>query len=156
MARLRTIHVFDLDGVLVDSSHRYRNLPNGAIDLDYWLANRTAENIAKDKLLPFAKKYRRDVAADHIYTVICTARQDMPEDVDYIVSHLGAPDKLIMRRAGDNTPDGQLKRRELARLFNLRQFSHLPRFFWDDNPKNLAACFDLFTRVFHIQSNQGA
>lgn len=146
----RVIHVYDLDGVLVDSSHRYRNKADGSIDLDYWIANR--HKVADDKLLPLAKKYRRDVADPSVYVIVCTARQWTAADVNFISTRLGMPDKLIMRPKRDMTHDAQLKRRQLSRLFNLRQFAHLPRFFWDDNKKNLDACAHLFTRVFHIPS----
>lgn len=150
---LKRIHVYDLDGVLVDTSHRYRNLPNGTIDIEYWLANRTAEKIAQDKLLPLARQYMKDCANPEIYTVICTARMYHVLDIQFIVGYLGAPDKLIMRPEGDLTADGLLKRRQLQRIFNLRQFQKLPRKFWDDNPKNLHACRDLFDMVFHVPSH---
>ena len=148
----KRIHVYDLDGVLVDTSHRYRNLENGAIDLDYWLANRTEEKIAQDKLLPLAEQYRKDCNNPEIYTVICTSRAYHTLDLQYISGVLGQPDKLIMRPVGNTEKDAQLKRRQLQRIFNLRQFQKLPRRFWEDNPKNLEACRDLFSQVFHIPS----
>ena len=69
------IHVYDLDGVLVDTSHRYRNLASGSIDLAYWLENRTEKNISRDKVLPLAKQYHADCLNPETYVVICTARQ---------------------------------------------------------------------------------
>jgi hypothetical protein len=149
------IHVYDLDGVLVDTSHRYRNLPCGAIDLNYWIENRTEKKIAQDKLLPLSKQYQLDCLSDHIYTVICTAREYHHLDIAFIVGYLGAPDKLIMRPENNCDVDAQLKRKQLGTLFNLKQFRRLPRFFWDDNTKNLAACAEHFTRVFHVPSKQG-
>lgn len=149
----KRIHVYDLDGVLVDTSHRYRNKPDGSIDLDYWLANRTAEKIAQDKLLPLARQYQADCINPETYTVICTARQYHTLDIAFIVGYLGVPDNLIMRPEGNNEKDGKLKRRQLQRLFNLRQFQKLPRRFWDDNPLNLDACRDLFNSVFHVPSH---
>lgn len=146
------IHVYDFDGVLVDSSHRYRNKPDGTIDIDYWFANRVPEKIAQDKLLPLASQYIADCAIDNIYTIICTSRADFFADREYINNNLAQPNKLIMRPAGNMEPDGPLKRKQLMRLFNLKQFRKLPRFFWEDNKKNIAACADLFTRCFHIQS----
>lgn len=152
MTQYRAIHVYDIDGVLVDTSHRYRNKPDGTIDLDYWLQNRTRENIARDKLLPLIKKYRRDLADPHIYVILCTARQDHELDREFFAKNLGNPNRIYMRPPGNNEPDGKLKRRVLSRLFNLKQFKHLPRFFWEDNLKNIAACETLFTRCFHIHS----
>ena len=150
---LKRIHTYDLDGVLVDTAHRYRNLPNGSIDLDYWLKMRTQENIARDKLLPLAKQYRVDLANPETYVIVCTARERHALDVAFIRDVLGMPDKLIMRKPGDTTADAKLKRAQLARLFNLRQFQNLTRRFWDDNPRNLESCRDLFNSVFHIPSH---
>ncbi len=146
----KAIHVYDLDGVLVDSSHRYRNLPNGSIDLDYWLNNR--HRMDSDKLLPHANKYSKDCADKKIYVIICTARVYTPADVAFIHSRLGFPNKLIMRLPGDWSSDAKLKRRELSRLLNLKQFKHLPRFFWEDSPVTVKALRDLFTRTFLIES----
>ena len=151
----KKIHVYDLDGVLVDSSHRYRNNPDGTIDLEYWLANRVPEKIAKDKLLPMARKYFADNFDSRVYTIIATSRMYHVNDLAFIVGHLGKPNKLFMRPEGNMEPDGVLKRKQLIGLLNLKQFRHLPRFFWDDNIKNLAAVSDLFTRVFHVSSQQG-
>jgi hypothetical protein len=150
------IHVYDLDGVLVDSSHRYRNKPDGTIDLPYWFANRVPEKIAKDRLLPLAKQYIADAISDHVYTVICTSRAWHVNDVEFIVGRLGAPDKLIMRPEGNKEPDGILKRKALRPLFSLRQFRNLPRALWEDNRHNIAALSELFDRVTLVQSNQGA
>lgn len=68
------IFVFDLDGTIVDTSHRYRNKPGtNEIDLDYWFANSTPEMIARDTLLPLADVWRRYYAEGHTI-VVCTAR----------------------------------------------------------------------------------
>jgi hypothetical protein len=147
---LRQIHVYDLDGVLVDTSHRYRNKPDGSIDLDYWFANRY--KLDADTLLPLAKQYRADCENPYIYTVVCTARVYDARDVRFINSRIGKPNKLIMRPRGNMENDAILKRRALQRIFNLRQFGRLPKRFWDDNPKNLNACRDLFSQVFHVPS----
>lgn len=148
----KRIHVYDLDGVLVDTSHRYRNKPDGSIDLDYWLENRTEKKIAKDKLLPLHRQYLADNANPEIYTVICTARQYHPLDIAFIYGYLGSPNKLIMRKPGDERADAKIKRAQLSSLFALRQFQNLPRRFWEDNLRNINHCRDLFTEVFHVES----
>lgn len=146
----KRIHVYDMDGVLVDTSHRYRNKPDGTIDLDYWYANR--HKIDSDKLLPLAKQYANDCANPEIYTVICTSRVQDIADIRFIYTRLGAPNKLIMRPFGNNNADGPLKRLALQRLFNLRQFAKLPKRLWEDNKKNILAVQDLFTQTFLIPS----
>ena len=149
----KRIHVYDLDGVLADTSHRYRNKPDGSIDLDYWRANCTQQQIAKDKTLPLAVQYMEDCLNPEIYTVICTAREYHPFDIAWIWGYLGAPDKLIMRPTGDARPDAELKAAKLGQLFSLKQFANLPRKFWDDNPRNLDGCRHLFDEMFHIHSH---
>ena len=151
----KNIHIYDLDGVLVDTSHRYRNLPTGMIDLDYWIENHTPENMAKDTLLPLVSQYRADIANPEIYVIICTARQDSEIDRAYIRDYLGMPNKLIMRPRGNNTADAILKRRQLSRLFNLRQFQKTVKRFWDDNRKNLDALQHYGVTCFHVTSKQG-
>jgi len=67
------IFIFDLDGTVIDTSHRYRNGPDGHIDLDYWFANSTPDMIAKDTILPLARYMRKYYDEGHI-VVVCTAR----------------------------------------------------------------------------------
>ena len=149
--KFKKIHTYDLDGVLVDTSHRYRNKSDGSIDLDYWIANR--HKVDGDKLLPLAKQYIADCENPNIYVILCTAREKHIRDVVFIVSKLAKPNKLIMRPVGDNTPDGKLKRRALSRLFNLRQFAKLRRELWEDNPRNISALHTLFHSCYYVPSN---
>jgi len=149
---MKRIHIYDLDGVLVDTSHRYRNLPNGTIDLTYWLENARAEKIALDKLLPLAAQYKADLANPETYVVICTARQARQADFDFIATRLGNPDKLICRPVGNMESDAKLKRRGFCRLLNLKQFQNITRKFWDDNLKNLQAVADLGLQLIHVKS----
>ena len=152
------IHVFDCDGVLVDSSHRYRNRPSGSIDLAHWIDNCTPENIAKDRLLPTAEIYRESLANPNVYTVIATARQVREPDLEYFRSRLGFPQHLIARKIGETTPDWKLKYRALRRLLNLRQFRNRAVTFWEDNPVTLHQFSELVPHwnLIHVRSNQGA
>ena len=75
--RCKMIMIFDLDGTIVDTSHRYRDLPCGKIDLDFWFANSTPEMIARDTLLPLANVWRRYYSEGHTI-VVCTARDFSP------------------------------------------------------------------------------
>lgn len=67
------IIIFDLDGTVIDTSHRYRDTPEGHCDLDYWFLNSTPEMIARDTLLPLADVWRRYHREGH-EIVVCTAR----------------------------------------------------------------------------------
>lgn len=149
---IQKINVYDMDGVLVDTSHRYRNKPDGTIDLDYWFAMRTPDNINQDKLLPLADQYKMDLLNPAIYVIICTSRVEHKWDIRFIANYLGLPNKLLMRPVGNMEPDGILKRRALSRLFNLRQFKPLHKSFWDDNIKNLNATTDLFDNTVLVNS----
>ena len=149
----KKIHTYDLDGVLVDTSHRYRNLPDGRIDLAYWFENRTAEKIAQDRILPLAKQYLADCLNPEIYTIICTARMIHVLDIEFIIGRLGAPNKLLMRPNGDIGRDDFIKFNQLRALFNLRQFRDLPRALWEDNRQNIATLSELFTDTFFVPSH---
>lgn len=131
---MNKIIVFDIDGVLVDSSHRYRNLPDGTIDLAYWLENNTPEQIAKDKLLPLSITYRNAISHPDYYVIIATARQAGDADFEYIREKLGFPQHMIYRKPGDHRPDWLLKLSALRKLLNLRQFWMTPIIVFEDNP----------------------
>ena len=152
---IKQIHIYDMDGVLVDSSHRYRNKSDGTINLDYWLKNSVPEKIALDSLLPMAEQYRRDLADPETYVVICTSRIEYIHDIHFIRTVLGLPDKLIMRPPGNTEGDAILKRRALSMFCNLIQFRNAVKRFWDDNRKNLDAVRELGIKCFYIESNQG-
>lgn len=152
---IKQINIYDLDGVLVDTSHRYRTNPDGTIDLDYWMMMRSRKSIAKDRILPLAKQYIADNLRDDTYTIICTSRTWHVDDIEFIVGRLGAPDKLIMRPENNWQPDDVLKLQALKSFFQLKQFRDIPKTFWDDNRRNLNAVSLLGVRCIYVQSNQG-
>jgi hypothetical protein len=149
---IERIHVYDLDGTVIDSSHRYQSLPNGNVDLDHWIENH--HRLWDDRLLPLADQYKADIADPTVYVVICTLRTPHWSDLRYIATRLGMPDHLIMNSKNESENLRGFKRRHLARLFNLRQFANLPRFFWEDSLSYVETCRDLFTRVYHVRSDQ--
>jgi len=152
---IKRIHIYDLDGVLVDTSHRYRTNPDGTIDLDYWMMMRSRKSIAKDRLLPHAKQYIQDNLNESTYTIICTSRTWHTDDIEFIVGRLGAPDKLMMRPENNWQADDVLKLQQLKSFFQLKQWRDVPKTFWDDNRRNLNAVSLLGVRTIHVQSNQG-
>ena len=112
------LRIYDLDETVINSKHRYKNLPCGSIDLDYWIANSTPEKIAKDSLLPLAAQYKKDIACPQTVVVVATARQCMNHDYLYVAKHLGAPNHFISRRAGDKRSDSLLKVLGIQRLLD--------------------------------------
>ena len=148
----KKIHAYDVDGTLLDSSHRYQALPSGEVDLEHWLANH--HKLESDTLLPLADQYKADIADPETYVIICTLRTPHPADIRFIARNLGMPDCLIMNAKNESENLRLWKRRHFARLFNLRQFANLPRYFWEDSRTYVETCRDLFTRVYHVKSEQ--
>ena len=52
------LYIFDLDGTVIDSSHRQNTLSDGSLDLAHWVENNTVDKILADSLLPLAGKMR--------------------------------------------------------------------------------------------------
>jgi phosphoglycolate phosphatase-like HAD superfamily hydrolase len=92
------IFIFDLDGTVIDTAHRYRNGPDGSIDMAYWFANCTPEKIAADKLLPLADVMRRYFNEGHT-VVICTARCFRQADHDFLANN-DIPFHALLSRQG--------------------------------------------------------
>jgi len=137
---MKKILIYDLDGTLISSDHRYRNLESGSIDLPYWIRNATPANIAKDTLLPLAAHYKAAILNPLAYVIVATARLMSDADYAFLHSKLGKPDHIISRRgATDNRPDPVLKVAGLRKLLNLKQFKGKPATFFEDNPLNIEA-----------------
>lgn len=116
------VYVFDLDGTVIDSSHRHATLPCGALDLAHWIENSTAEKIAKDGLLPLAESMRKTYEAGH-HVIVCTARVMGPADIAFLEQHGLKYHALLSRREGERTADGALKQRLLTCYLNRLQRS---------------------------------
>jgi len=56
---IKNITIFDLDGTVLDSSHRQATKPDGTLDLAKWFENATPEKIFQDKVLPLAQQMRK-------------------------------------------------------------------------------------------------
>ena len=128
--------IWDLDGTVIDSSHRYSTLPNGDIDLPRWIADNTRENIERDSLLPLARLMRSNYRQGDT-VIICTARVLGVYDHCFLADH-GIKAQFILSRAiGDNRGDAELKRQKLLALFaDLKiPFSRWSKSAWlyDDN-----------------------
>ena len=105
----------------------------GKIDLPHWIENATPEKIAQDSLLPLADQYQAQLADPEIYVVIATARVMSQADLDYVKNVLGQPNKIISRKMGETTKGSEMKIAGLRFLKNLKQFSNVPKTFYEDN-----------------------
>lgn len=154
---IKEIHIYDMDGTLVDSSHRFRINEHGKIDLQYWIDNCTPEKIAQDTLLPLAEQYKAQLADPEIYVVIATARFMQDADFAYIRDVLGQPDKIVYRHAKNNHMKGaDMKIAGLRFIKNLKQFANKACTFYEDNLEYLYPVASyLNANPVYIPSKQG-
>ena len=157
MAKIKKVSIYDIDGTIVDSLHRYRTIisDNGErIDLDYWRENEY--RAMQDSLLPLAEQYKRDLRDENCYVIIATARILRASDNEFISTILGEPDYIISRNDGSNISGGLLKVNGLAKFFNLVTFKDAEFTFYEDNVSYLKAVCDRFNiRGVYVPSKQG-
>lgn len=153
----KEIHIYDMDGTIVCSMHRFKTLDNGKIDLTHWIENSTPEKVAKDSLLPLADQYKAQIADPSIYVVIATARVMAESDYNFIRDNLGMPNKIISRNGrSDNRKGADMKIAGLRYLKNLKQFAKIPKTFYEDNKDYLLPVAEyLNAKPVFIPSNQG-
>ena len=128
--------IWDLDGTVIDSSHRYSTLANGDIDLPRWIADNTRENIERDSLLPLAELMKSNHRLGDT-VIICTARVLGVWDKVFLAEHGIKAHFVLSRALGDNRGDADMKRQKLLALFADLQipFARWTRnaTFYDDN-----------------------
>ena len=157
MAKITRVSIYDMDGTIVDSSHRYRTITdeNGErIDLDYWRENEY--RAMGDSLLPMADQYKKDLNDSSVFVIIATARVMHLPDWQYVNEKLGMPDYFISRADGDSQSGKTLKINGLAKFFNLAWFKNADIVFYEDNVSYLKAVCDRFgIKGVYIPSKQG-
>jgi hydroxymethylpyrimidine pyrophosphatase-like HAD family hydrolase len=157
MAKITKVSIYDMDGTIVNSLHRYRTIidDNGErIDLDYWRENEY--RALDDSLLPLAEQYKADLRNENCFVIIATARVLRDADNQFISEILGEPDYIISRKDGDCISGGKLKINGLAKFFNLLNFKDAEFTFYEDNVQYLKAVCDRFNiRGVYVPSKQG-
>jgi phosphoglycolate phosphatase-like HAD superfamily hydrolase len=148
--------IFDLDGTVIDSTHRQATKADGSLDLDHWIEHNKPEMIARDSLLPLARIMRIVKAAGH-KVIVCTARAYQTADVEFLNNNGLGFDVYLSRVAnivnadgsvtvGDNRGDAQLKIDLLNNYFKDLGFSSVaaakPMMF-DDNLKVIDAMISI-------------
>ncbi len=155
---LKRIAIYDMDGTIVDSTHRYRTIVHAdgveRIDLDHWRAN---EHLAmQDTLLPMHAQYAHDLADPECYVIIATARVMHEPDWRFVREVVGMPDHFISRTDGDTRSGTVLKCNGLAKFFNLKAFRNACAVFYEDNTSYLKAVCDRFNiKGVYVPSKQG-
>jgi len=132
----KRIHMYDLDGLAIDSLHRYKVGADGNIDLPFWIENDNRSNILKDTLLPMAQHITESINNPDIYVIIATARACERNDANYefIFSKIGRPDKFIHRQgATDRRGGAEIKIKGMRRILGLKQFNGAKMHVYEDN-----------------------
>lgn len=135
-----SIVIFDLDGTVIDSSHRHVSKPDGSVDLEHWRENSTAEKIAADSLLPLARSMRRIHAAGR-HVIISTARVMSEHDIAYLEANNLPYHALLSRAEGDCRPDADMKLDMVTSYVQAQGYKNLTAancVMFDDNLKVLA------------------
>ena len=130
------LYIFDLDGTVIDSSHRQNTRPDGSLDLAHWIENNTVEKILADTLLPLAEKMRSVRSVKDTVAVI-TARVIQDADLAFLKRNDLRFDYLYSRAQGNTSPDDILKKRAILKLARKLQRSmnwmRKNTVFFDDN-----------------------
>jgi hypothetical protein len=132
------ISIYDLDGTIIDSSHRATHDEEGNIDLENWKAKSTKDFIFQDSLMPLYTQLVKDYKNGNL-VILCTAREFSKWDWEFLHIHNIYYDRVISRPKGNITTDWKLKENQLRYLFQLPQYKHKQKIFYDDNGNNLMA-----------------
>jgi len=136
------ICIYDLDGTVIDSSHRATHDEQGNIDLANWKAKSTKDFIFQDSLMPLYAQLVKDYKNGNM-VILCTAREFSKWDWEYLYFHNIYFDRVISRPKGNMTNDGELKKNQLRYLFSLPQYKDKEKIFYDDNENNLKSFSEL-------------
>jgi len=145
---MKEIQIWDLDGTVIDSSHRQLTDNTGRLNLEHWVENSTYDKIRSDSLLPHSDEYKKGLGDPDIITIIATARELSINDMAFIHDYLGKPDYYVSRNKGDRRPDYQIKIDGLEAI--IKRFSKdIPVKFWDDNITNLEEVNNHLSKLGH-------
>ena len=126
------IAVFDLDGTVIDSSHRALINEQGGINIENWRTH-TREQILGDVELPLAQFMRDCIADKNIRVWICTSRNLAEPDME-LLEKLGirGADLILSRDKKDNREDVSYKLAKIKKRINLPSVKQRERIFFDD------------------------
>ena len=142
--------IFDLDGTVIDSTHRQATKADGSLDLDHWFENNTPEKILADSLLPLADTMRALMAAGH-KIVICTARAVQDADKLFLAINRLPYHALLHREVGNMESDASLKIRLLETYFIAEGFDNAAQakaLMFDDNLKVIDAMLSIGIKCY--------
>ena len=126
------IAVFDLDGTVIDSSHRALTNEEGGINLENWRTH-TREQILGDSELPLISFMRDCISDTNIRTWICTSRNLSRADKDLLDNlGIGGADLILSRDENDNREDVSYKLAKIKKRINLPSIKQREKIFFDD------------------------
>lgn len=130
------VYIYDLDGTVIDSSHRRRFDTEGNLRLSYWKSHNTRKDIFGDSLLPLAKHMKKKMLSNVV--LICTARQISQNDLDFLESNGLRFDHILSRKNNDMTADHILKYDQLKKFLKDNPYLNDKRkIMYDDSLENL-------------------
>lgn len=132
----KIIPVFDLDGVLLDASHRISLNQDGSLNLDKYRQDSTLNNILQDKNLPLMATIHALNEAGRAYHV-ATARVLCKGSKTLLKQRGINPAIAISRGETDSRKDWDLKVRGVQDAFKPEQFKKIMLI--DDCPSNCDA-----------------
>lgn len=135
------LRIFDLDGTVIDSSHRQLTRPDGTLNLDHWKENCTPAKIFNDKLLPLARILRQQIR-EGAPVIICTARVFSDADWQYLENHGILASCVLTRGHNDTRGDGEYKIGKLSAIASPDELRNAVMF--DDASKVRAALRQTF------------
>lgn len=158
---IKEIQIWDFDGTLVDSSHRYRTMicADGVerIDLDYWI--RHEDQTHRDQPIAHTLAMFREACENpEIYAVIATARIWCDQSAEWAKAYDLKPDAIYSRRDREDCRGGaDLKIQAVKKLLNLKQFAKVEKIkVFEDNVSYLKKICDTFNAEgFYFPSKQG-
>lgn len=143
--------IFDLDGTVIDSSHRQATRADGSLDLDHWIERNKPHLIMQDSLLPLARVMRIIKANGH-KVIVCTARAYQIADEEFLALNGLNYDAYLSRNAkGDMRGDAELKTQLLNDYFKglgYKSVSAAKPMMFDDNLKVIDAMINLGVTVY--------
>lgn len=154
---IKRLHIFDFDGTLVDSSHRYQTQECGTkIDLEHWIAN---EHLTmEDSLLPLVDYFRECVQSEEDYAIIATARIWCDLSEKFAIENDINAQIIFARKDREDTRGGAaLKITGVKKLLNLKQFANVEEIHvYEDNVSYLKSiCDSLDAKGHYFPSAQG-
>lgn len=153
---MKRVSIYDLDGTIVCSLHRYRTIKDEKgterIDLEHWKNNQHLT--LHDSLLPLASVYKNDLKDHNCYVIIATSRILNNLDYEFINTRLGKPNYIISREDGNLESGASLKIKGLEKVSD--KFRDSEVVFYEDNITYLKSVCDYFNITgVYVPSRQG-